>query len=268
MAQPFVVPETDSWHEGDLHVALALPQWSQGPVPAVLLLDGQTMFLSAVEFARTVNLVTLGALPAMAVIGVWRDAATPPDYFATRFRDFTPYEWVLPGPFADDNAMATYGTGGAAQFLDLLVDRVLPAVRSRAEITDVAIGGWSLSGLFATWAWRERPDAFRHLLAISPSYWWHHGRIVDEGIPERDGARAFISAGEHEEGDVSHVWPQVFANAPQREMAAMVRYASAYAQRCSGAGVDTELVVFPDEHHVTVMPASLSRGLRHLFATR
>jgi predicted alpha/beta superfamily hydrolase len=269
MTQPFVVPGTDSWMEGDLHVALALPAppfAGDGPVPLLVLLDGQTMFLSAAEFTRTTTLVTMGTLPPIAICAIWRDAADPLEYFATRFRDFTPYEWVLPEPFAEDNAMARFGTGGAGEFLDVIVDRIMPAVRERVEVSEVGIGGWSLSGLFATWAWRERPDVFAHLLSISPSYWWAYGQIVEEGLAPREGARAFISAGEYEEGDMSRVWPSLFANAAQRDHAGMIRFADAYAQECEAAGVDTSFVVFAEEHHVTVAPASLSRGIRHLWA--
>ena len=266
VSEPFILPASEYWMEGDLHVALARPMYATGPVPLVVLLDGHTMFLSAAEFARTVSLVTMGTLPPLAVLGVWRDAADPLEYVSTRFRDYTPYEWVLPGPFAGDNEMARHGTGGAAGLLDELVGAVLPSVRDRLDVGEVAVGGWSLSGLFAAWAWRERPDVFAHLLAISPSLWWHDARLVAEGVPPRSGSRAFISAGQHEEGDVSNVWPQRFANADQRSMAAMVRNARSYGAACSAAGIATDTVVFPDEHHVTLMPASMSRGLRHLFA--
>lgn len=267
MTTPFVVPGTDTWMEGDLRVALALPPRLREPVPLLLLLDGQSMFLTAAEYARTVTLVTMGALPPIAIAAVWRESADALEYFSTRFRDFTPYEWVLPEPFADDNAMVRHGTGGAAAFADLLIDRVLPAVRERAELTDVSIGGWSLSGLFAAWAWRERPDAFRHVVAMSPSLWWCHGRLLDEGVVPRPGSKVFVSAGEREEGDMALVWPQAFAHAAQREAAGMVRNAERFGAMCSDAGIDTETVVFADEHHVTLVPASLARALRHLYAT-
>ena len=101
VSEPFVLPASEYWRQGDLHVALARPMSATGPVPLVVLLDGHTMFLSAAEFARTVSLVTMGTLPPLAVLGVWRDAADPLEYMSTRFRDYTPYEWVLPGPFAE-----------------------------------------------------------------------------------------------------------------------------------------------------------------------
>jgi predicted alpha/beta superfamily hydrolase len=268
MADPYVVPGTHTWVEGDLRVALALPHQRDVAVPLLLLLDGQSMFLTAAEYARTVGLVTRGALPPVAVVGVWRECADQRDYYSTRFRDFTPYEWVLPDPFADDNAMIRHGTGGAGAFLDELVGAVLPAVRERVAVSDTSIGGWSLSGLFAAWAWRERPDVFTNVVAMSPSLWWCDRRLLDEGVPHRTGSRAFISAGEREEGDMSLVWPQQFAHAAQREAAGMVRNAVTFGRICAAAGVDTDTVVLADEHHVTLVPASLSRGLRHLYAER
>lgn len=266
MTEPYVVPDTHTWMHGDLHVALALPGHTRGPVPLVVMLDGRSTFLTAVEYARTVSLITMGALPPMAIAGIWRDSTNIVEYMSTRFRDFTPYEWVLPDPFADDNAMVQHGTGAAAAFLDEIVHHVLPAVRSHVDISDVTLGGWSLSGLFAAWAWRERPDVFAHLIAISPSLWWHHARILDEDLPARSGARAFISAGECEEGDIARVWPQIFAVDPQRKAAGMVRNAVRFGELCEAAGIDTQTVVFPDEHHVTLMPASIARALQHIHA--
>jgi hypothetical protein len=268
MTEHFVVPGTQTWSDGDLRVALSAPPSARGSVPLLVLLDGQTMFLTATEYSRTVRHVTMGALDAVAVLGVWRETSDPMEYVATRFRDFTPYEWTVTGPFEGDNAMATHGTGGAGEFLDLLVDVVLPSVRQRADIGEVSIGGWSLSGLFAAWAWRERPDVFTHLVAISPSLWWSHARMLTESIAPRPNARAFISAGEHEEGDVALVWPQVFANAAQRDMAAMVRNAVEFGRMCSAAGAATETVVFPGEHHVTLAPASIARAVQHLYGGR
>lgn len=267
MTTPFVVPGTDSWMEGDLHVALATPRGANGPVPLVMLLDGQSMFLTATEFTRTVTMVSMGALPPVAVMGVWRHSANPLDYVSSRFRDFTPFEWTLPEPFAADNAMSPHGTGGGPSFLGELIDRVLPAARERLDIADVTIGGWSLSGLFAAWAWRERPDVFTNLIAISPSLWWHHSRLLEEGLAPRPGARAFISAGEREEGDMALVWPQAFANPEQRAAAGMVRNAVAFGQLCEAAGVDTKCVVLADEHHTTLAPGSLALAFRHLYAT-
>lgn len=253
-------------------MTLALPTLGLSPhTPVVVLLDGDFLFLTATEFARTVSLVTVGEFPPMAIVGVTRDEVDPMRYVASRFRDFTPDEWVLPGPFSDDNAMAHMGTGGASGLLQSLESAVIPQVRERlvaagGGMGSVAVGGWSLSGLFASWAWLQRPDLFDHLLAISPSLWWNHASILDSPMLARpSGQRVFVGVGEHEEGDLTKVYPQRFANGSQRDMAAMVSNAQRFAEAAARSGAAVESVVFTDEHHITVQAAALARGLKHIF---
>ena len=273
-----VVPASDSWtapsgsSEPGLRVHLSLPTTpTSQPVPVLVLLDGDFMFLTATEFARTLGLMSLGDFPPVAVVGVMRDEPNPMAYITSRFRDFTPDEWTLPGPFAADNAMASKGTGGASEFLRLLVDVVLPQVRARMDAAghamgDCAIGGWSLSGLFAAWAWLEHSDVFPRAMAITPSLWWNDASILSRAIGKRPAShRLFVCAGEHEEGDVAKVYPQRFANADQRVIAAMVRNAETFGRRAAESGASVDSAIYAGEHHVTVQSSAIARGMLHLF---
>lgn len=278
MTEPVVLSDSDKWTvspHGDgagIRVTLALPAGKpKRDVPLLVLLDGDTMFLTATEFARTVNLVTMGTFPPVAIVGLMRDETDHTGYIATRFRDFTPVEWTLPPPFDLDNAMVTLGTGGAGRFLSSIERDVLPQVRERLAtagftVGDTAIGGWSLSGLFASWAWLTRPDLFPHLLSITPSLWWDDASILKSPFGTgRQGQRVFICAGEHEEGDLDKVYPQQFADGSQREAAAMVRNAETFGRLAADTGATVDHVTVADEHHVTVQSAAIARGLRHLF---
>ena len=276
MSKPIVVANSARWTVADpangagVRVTLSMPiDKVDSPVDLLVLLDGDTMFQTATEFSRTVRRVTMGNLPPLAVVGIMRDEPDQWRYTASRFRDFTPQAWELHGPFADDNAMVTMGAGQAAQFADLISGQVLPEVFRHLEdggfnAGDVTIGGWSLSGLFACWAWLDRPDMFRHVVAISPSLWWDDASIMSRPMGDQSGRRAFICAGEHEEGDVELVWPRIFANGPQREMAAMVRNAERFARNAASAGADVRHVTYADEHHVTLQAAAVTAGLRHV----
>ena len=250
-------------------VTLTLPLFpTTEPVPVLFVLDGDTMILTATETARSITVSTMGALGPVAMVGIMADVPLGLDYVAARFRDFTPVQWTLHGPFADDNAMASRGTGGADAFIATIVEGILPQVRERVDVdaSRTGIGGWSLSGLCAAWAWRQRPDVFSDLVAVSPSLWWNDASILHDGLPTRPpGHRAVITAGEHEEGDLQHVWPQKFANATQREMAAMVRNAVAFGAMARAAGADTLCSVIPGEHHITLPAATLARALVHLY---
>lgn len=270
------VTNSDQWVQDSatvgarFRVSLTTPLFpTDGPVPLLVLLDGDTMLLTATETARTISISTLGSLGPVAMVGIMRDTASWPEYFSTRFRDFTPVEWTLPGPFAADNALAQHGTGGADALLAAIVDEILPQVSERIAVDRPRIGvcGWSLSGLFAAYAWRERPDVFADLVAISPSLWWNDASMLHEPIaPRLSQHRVLITAGEHEEGELERVWPQRFAHAEQRARAAMVTNAMQFGEMVSASGATTQTVVLADEHHTTLVPASLARGLLHLYA--
>lgn len=278
MPEPVILPDSERWtvtpagEEVGIRVTLALPVGKpKEDVPVLVLLDGDTMFLTATEFTRTVNLVTMGTFPPVAIVGLMRDEKDHGTYIATRFRDFTPVEWTLPPPFEMDNAMISLGTGGAGQFLSSIENEVLPQVRERLGaagfmVGETAIGGWSLSGLFASWAWLTRPDLFPHLLSITPSLWWDDASLLKAPFGTGRGEqRVFVCAGEHEEGDLDKVYPQQFADGPQRETAAMVRNAETFGRLAAGTGATVDHVTVAGEHHVTVQSAAIARGLRHLF---
>lgn len=269
------VENSEQWiHDSDavdarFRIALTLPLTATtDPVPLLVILDGDTMLLTATETARTMTVSTLGALGPVAMVGITRDTESWPEYFSTRFRDFTPVGWTLPGPFAADNDLVRHGTGGADALIAMIVDEVIPSLGNRVTVDRGRLGvcGWSLSGLFAAHAWKTRPDVFTDLVAISPSLWWGDEHLLAEPIPPRPtGHRAVITAGEREEGDPALVWPQRFANTEQRELAAMVRNVIRFGEMATAGGADTQTVVFADEHHTSLVPASLSRALIHLY---
>lgn len=255
MTQPFVVPGTDTWMEDDLHVTLAVPA-CPGAAALLVLLDGQSMFLTAAEYARTVTLVTMGALPPITIAPMWHASDDPLDYFSTRFHDFTPYEWVLPAPFDGDNTMARHGTGGAA-FADLIVDRVLPAVRERADIGEVSIGGWSLSGLFADVGVARAPGRLP-----APDRDLPVALVVRRPDPRRGTGPAGRFEGVPRRASAEQATCHACGRSCSRTLpsaSTQARNAVRYGEICAEAGVDTDTVVFADEHHVTLVPASLHR---------
>lgn len=268
------VPRTERWihtsraNGAAYRLTLSLPAGTGNkPVPLLVLLDGETMILTATEFVRAQNATMPGLISPVALLSVMADTAPGPEYVAARFRDFTPVEWTLTGPFAADNAMAPLGTGGADALVATIVDEIIPALAPHVTVDAPHSGvcGWSLSGLFAAHAWVSRPDVFSDLVAISPSLWWDGASMLAHPLAQRPaGHRAVITAGEHEEGDVNRVWPRLFANAEQRAMAAMVSNASRFAGMTRRAGAETHLAVLRDEHHMTLVPASISRALVHL----
>ena len=63
--------------------------------------------------------------------------------------------------------------GGADAYLDILLQDILPVIKSKidAEIPYLAIGGYSLAGLFALYA-GYKTNAFSRLASVSGSLWF------------------------------------------------------------------------------------------------
>lgn len=81
--------------------------------------------------------------------------------------DMTP--WYCPPLSADD----TPATGGADEYLELLLSEILPKARTLicGNPTRTCIAGYSLAGLFALYA-MYRCDAFERAASISGSFWF------------------------------------------------------------------------------------------------
>ncbi len=81
--------------------------------------------------------------------------------------DMTP--WYCP-PLSEKD---TPCTGGADEYLDLLLDKIIPAAREhiKGEPAHLGIAGYSLAGLFAVYA-MYRTDVFDRVASMSGSLWF------------------------------------------------------------------------------------------------
>lgn len=81
--------------------------------------------------------------------------------------DMTP--WYCP-PLSEND---TPCTGGADEYLDLLLHEIIPVAREhiKGEPAHLGIAGYSLAGLFAVYA-MYRTDAFERVASMSGSLWF------------------------------------------------------------------------------------------------
>lgn len=119
-----------------------------GPLPLVVLLDGEA-FVLAMDAPRIFdNLVA---------------AAAAPGFVAACVHNATP-----------TSRLAEYGCN--PDFVRFLADELLPELRRRwplrVDAAATTIAGYSLGGLAACWAGCSRPDLFGNVAALSPSLWW------------------------------------------------------------------------------------------------
>jgi len=134
-------------------------------MPLIVLLDGDGHFHHATGAVRF--LTDQGRLPPLRVVAVPNTS--------DRTRDLTP-------AVVSDTAQrtATPTAGGADRMLRFLSDELVPAVeRDYGPAPYRVLIGHSLGGLVAAYALLTRPEVFQAYIAISPSMWWDHQRLID-----------------------------------------------------------------------------------------
>ena len=141
------------------------PDGPRGPIPMIVLLDGDAHFHHTTGIVRF--LADQGRMPAALVVAVPNTT--------DRTRDLTPA--VL-----DSAAIRAQfpSAGGADRMLAFLADELIPEVEGMYGTSPFRVlVGHSFGGLFAAHAMLTRPDVFQGYVAISPSLWWDGGRLAD-----------------------------------------------------------------------------------------
>ena len=155
------------------------------PVLVILDADDRAQFTSAV--ANVAFLASRGATPQLIVVGV----ANGKD----RTHDLTP---VANGATAKQFATA----GGVSPFMDFITTELLPEIRAKYRTQAATIlAGHSFGGLVALHAAATR-DAFRGVIAMSPSLWWNDSTAARGYADSLEHLsrplRLFASSGEYE----------------------------------------------------------------------
>ena len=153
---------------------------------------------------------------------------------------------------------------------------IIVGVAYPADAADQSLMGYSLGGLFALRVLFHHPEAYRTYVVGSPSIWWNQREVLGDEAAFAAAVRAgktaprILVTSDRWEQD-SHS-PEIPASGAERaaalkEMdgARMVDNARELASRLAslhgGKDYRVRYVLFPEETHLTGMPASGSRGL-------
>ncbi|WP_033727671.1 alpha/beta hydrolase [Pseudomonas cremoricolorata] len=154
--------------------------------PVLWMLDGNAA-LSALD-AQQLQQLAAGQAPLLVAVGY--QSAQRIERRARTF-DYTP---ALPGQAQQIDPLSGEPSGGIDAFLDLLTQRMRPAVAARAPIDAQrqTLWGHSYGGLAVLHTLFTRPQAFTDYIAASPSLWWHDGAIAAQaqGLHQRLGTHA------------------------------------------------------------------------------
>lgn len=233
-------------------ISVALPEnyaASNETYPVLYAVDANIQFGTVVETAREQH--QFGIVPELIIVGI----GYPVDRYAQseelRRVDLTPTE---------DPGLLPDGSGGAPGFLDFIRRELIPLIELefRADPTDRALFGHSLGGLFGLYALLEGGGTFQRVIAASPSIGWDD-RVTfkmesaysesHESLP----AVLYLSSGLLEDDEE---WGESASNV--RELATIL-------EARNYAGLQIKTAYFEDETHITVIPATISRGLRTIY---
>jgi len=224
--------------------------------PVLYVLDPDAVFAFITQIVRLLQV--LDELPQLILVGIGYPALSYKETLGLRTRDYTPTEdsvWLE--KFLKERTLTTgYGTGGAQNFLTFIQEELMPFIQTNYPVDpdNRAIGGSSLSGLFALYSLLRDPKTFNKYMIGSPSLWWDDEVLFSfEGSYAEDHndlpAKIFISMGGLENESV---------------IALMQRMVEALQNR-NYDSLQLKSHIFEDETHLSVPAAAISRGLRVIY---
>jgi len=251
-------------------ISVALPDGYRKDHPAYSVLyaaDANAEFGTVVETARLLSFSK--EIPELIIVGI--GYPNPGQGFkasnAARTLDFTPTAdpaWVTESAqesLAKELPPAE-ASGGAAEFLSFIRGELVPSIEQEYNVSheDRAWFGHSFGGLFGTYALFHNEGLFTRFVIGSPSLWWNHRAIfaAEESFAASRKplpARVFFSVGLLEQ-----------RMAPQMPMVTDLRAFLDTLDRRKYKGLEFQAHFFEGETHGSVVPATISRGLRFVYA--
>ena len=197
-----------------------------------------------------------GDTPPIILVGIDKPTESMVQTLTQRYFELTPSV----SSDVETEASMQFGmkvkTGGAGKLLAILEDDLIPWTEERFNTSQIrGLSGFSLGGLFTAYTLLEAPELFSHYLIGSPSLWWDNEFVFDleaEFAENHDdlSARVFISVGGLEDIEM---------------LPTMIRFAQILENRAY-PNLRLTRHVFENESHMSVVPATFSRGFRYLFA--
>jgi len=247
----------------DYHVYVSLPaSYRQGDqrYPVLYVPDIDDGFLglrSANSWMSLGKFIGLGyMLEEFILVGVPLKSEGVLDWARKRAFDLTPTEVEAQNTILGKLVGGEVHTGGASMFLRTLKEELIPFIESKYRVTsDRGLAGFSFGGLFAAYVWLNDGNTFSRYLIGSPSLWWDKEMILKaEAAVAESGktlhGRVFLSVGADE----------------GKGMVGQLKNLTTALTSHAYPNLQLESHIFEGEDHLSVVPATLSRGLKFLYA--
>jgi hypothetical protein len=251
--------------------------------PVVYVLDGNAHFPGAMTSARSQSM--FGEIRSAVVVGIGYPSSDFDFILRTRNKDLTtPVTAETLSRMPPNPGLTPDNTGGLDAFLFMIETEVKPFIASKVKVNaaDQTLYGHSLGGLAVLRALFTTPSAYRTFVSASPSLFWNDREILKGEAPLANaisaGAlrpRILVMVGElegsHERyrtGGVPMLQSDVDALIASTQMVENARTLGERLRSLKGSeGYRADVVVFPDESHLSVIPASISRALAFALST-
>jgi predicted alpha/beta superfamily hydrolase len=225
--------------------------------PVVYVSDANGFFGMVTETVRLLQID--GQFPELLIVGIGYPVNRFMETYALRARDMSPTEndeWLHERLKSNQLALEPHGTGGSADFLRFIREELIPFIHSnyRTKPDDRIIAGDSFGGLFALYAMFHSPKTFNRYIIGSPSIHW--------------GEEVTFEYEANYAANNSDLPAQVFMSVGSAEPEYMITDMENMARALRGRNYPSlELTthVFDGETHLSVIPATMSRGLRTVF---
>jgi len=229
--------------------------------PCYYCTDGNRSFPMIADMANSFEVPVI-AEPEIFVVGIGYKIRDLADWGAWRTRDLTPTNvpasdtyWA--GVFSKlAGRQLEVKTGGAAKFLECIEKEVIPFMESnyRVSATGRGLGGYSYGGLFSLYVLFKRPELFTLYFAGSPSIRYDKGVLYNY---EKEYAATH--------NDLNATLFMTAGGAEDSAMIANVNILAAQLESRNYPGLKTETTVFPEETHMSCVPAAWMRAFRVLY---
>jgi predicted alpha/beta superfamily hydrolase len=272
-ASQFDLPSKITGRTYRIFVSSPLTPAPKGGFPVLYVLDGNGAF--PIANGQAVLSLIGGARPVL-VVGVGYPAAAAA--MTLRNRDLTPTQ---PGPhdpggWADNPKPQDYG--GADAFHRFMMEELRPAIARLYPVndSDQSLMGYSLGGLFTLNVLFKHPTAYRSFIAGSPSIWFNDREVLKGESAFSEAVRSGLAAPRilitsdrweqsEEAPDLPHAGEARTKALADMAALRMVDNARELADRLKAlpgrTGYDVRYTLFPEETHLTGIPAATSRGV-------
>ncbi|MTH79875.1 alpha/beta hydrolase [Paracoccus aestuariivivens] len=243
--------------------------------PALFMTDGNAVIATAIDAMRAQAPYPSGTnlgQGALVAIGYPTDDAYDP---FRRSWDLGPPPGATYPPFWPDTPEVK--TGGGAEMARFILEdvRAFLGTLTRLDPAQQGLFGHSFGGLFALWLMFNRPDAFTHWVAASPSITWEGNFLMahrDAFAPQGRTLRVLLSAGEWEGDELAPF--QRGAEDADKRLAAKAEERTLDAGREMAEdldrlpGVTAVYETYANETHMSVLPVAVNRALHWVFGRR